>query len=344
MKIWETMLFGLKKNLMARVIGKRNRLNPFDFQRAEDYTLAGVDDPLVNNSYYFSAHDGALSFFARLGKRIDVEETWFVIWLDGKIYSLKQETFPAGASPVRIEKSEGNWTISYQGLLNDRDDVCFQATFRARHKALDFTSDMPAARMATGLANEKWNRALFAQLQTISGQCHYEQEGTLEGQLVLNGKAIGFQLPCVRDHSFGKRDWSYMNNHLWLMAVSASGQFNYSLVSYPAMTVLEVGNYRDGAGQHFMQQADLDFLRIDQGIVPGELSFRMKLDNQQTIPVTAKVLTGVTYHFQQGRYILHENIAEFTIDGRECRGILEIGFNSDSNRIFNQRDMRTIRR
>ena len=42
--------------------------------------------------------------------------------------------------------------------------------------------------------------------------------------------------------------------------------------------------------------------------------------------------------------ILHENVAEFIIDGRTCRGILEIGFNRDSHRYFNQRVLKDIRR
>jgi hypothetical protein len=198
--------------------------------------------------------------------------------------------------------------------------------------------------MATGIANEKWNKAFFEQLQNVSGQCHYEQEGVLEGQLTLNGKTVDFQLPCVRDHSFGKRDWNYMNNHLWLMAVSSDRQFNYSLVSYPVMSVLEVGNYRDEAGMHYLRQAGLDFHEINKGTIPQELSLNVLLDNGQKISVLAKKITGVTYHFQDGQYILHENIAEFVIDGNSCRGILEIGFNRDSSRYFNQRNLNSIKR
>ena len=135
-----------------------------------------------------------------------------------------------------------------------------------------------------------------------------------------------------------------MNNHLWLMAVSSSRQLNYSFVSYPVMSALEVGNYRNETGMHYLMQADLDFHKINQGVIPQELSLNVKLDNGQTIQVAAKVLAGVTYHFQDGQYILHENIAEFSIDGNVCRGILEIGFNRDSSRYFNQRDLNSIKR
>ena len=338
------MFFNLKRKLMSRAIDKRNRQNPFDYQKAENFSLDGVEDPWINNSYYFSAHNEKMSVFVRLGRRVNAEETWFAVYLDGILYSLRQEFFPQGQSPIVVEKAGEDWSIAYQGTLNDHDEILFQAKFVAKQNPVDFTSNMPAARMATGMANEKWSRAFFEELQNISGQCHYEQEGVLEGQLTLNGKTVDFQLPCVRDHSFGKRDWNYMNNHLWLMAVSSDRQFNYSLVSYPVMSVLEVGNYRDEAGMHYLRQADLDFHEINKGTIPQELSLNVLLDNGRKISVLAKKITGVTYHFQDGQYILHENIAEFVIDGNVCRGILEIGFNRDSSRYFNQRNLNSIKR
>lgn len=338
------MFYCLKKKIMCKALDKRNKQHPFDYQHAENFSLEGEKDPLINNSYYFSAHDENMSFFARLGKRINMDETWFAVYLEGKTYSLRQEFFTSGNSPVVIEKTDGNWVISYQGTLNEHDEIDFHATYIASQKPIDFTSDMPAERMAIGIANEKWNKAFFKQLQNVSGQCHYEQEGVLEGQMTLNGKTIDFKLPCMRDHSFGKRDWNYMNNHLWLMAVSSSRQFNYSLVSYPVISALEVGNYRDEAGMHYLTQADLDFRQINKGAVPHELSFQVQLDNSRRIHVAAKVLAGVSYHFQDGQYVLHENIAEFLIDGKACRGIFEIGFNSNRNRYFNQRKLENIKR
>ena len=91
------MFFTLKKKLMCRAIEKRNRQHPFDYAAAENYTLAPDAGPLVNNSYYFSAHDEKMSLFARLGKRVHQDETWFALYLDGQLYSLKQELFPVGA-------------------------------------------------------------------------------------------------------------------------------------------------------------------------------------------------------------------------------------------------------
>jgi len=105
-----------------------------------------------------------------------------------------------------------------------------------------------------------------------------------------------------------------------------------------------VGHYRNGDDMHYMSKANLNLREINQGKVPSGLKFEMILDNGRVIDVEAKVLTGVTYHFQGGQYILHENVAEFRIDGNVCRGILEIGFNKDQSRYFNQRDLKNIKR
>ena len=338
------MFFKLKRELIQKGLEKRNREKPFDYDYAESFSLEGVTDPLVNNSYYFSAHSEGMSFYARVGKRVNMDETWFAIYLEGKMYSLPVEIFPAGESPVKVAKEADTWALSFKGRLNDSDEADFTAAFVPKYGPIDFTSNMPAVRMATGIANEKWSRELFSGLQNVSGQCHYEQEGTLKGELTLNGAKMSFELPCVRDHSFGKRDWNYMNNHLWLMAVSEENQFNYSLVSYPVISALEVGNCRDAAGMHYMLEADLNLEDVGRGEVPEKLSFNVKLDNGKTIRVEARKLSGITYRFKEGQYVLIENIADFTIDGKTCRGILEIGFNRDNSRFFNRRDLKEIRR
>ena len=40
----------------------------------------------------------------------------------------------------------------------------------------------------------------------------------------------------------------------------------------------------------------------------------------------------------------YDEIVEFTIDGKTCRGILEIGFNANEKRYFNQRNLKEINR
>ena len=125
---------------MCHALAKRNKQKPFDYHYAENFSLEGETDAMLNNSYYFSAHDEKMSVFARLGKRVHSEETWFAVYTDGKIYTLQQEYFPVGASPIHVGKNGENWTVTYQGKLNETDEACLHATFVGKQKPIDFTS------------------------------------------------------------------------------------------------------------------------------------------------------------------------------------------------------------
>ena len=342
------MFYKLKTKLIEKNIAKKNSANPFDYEKAESYELSADADRWINNSYYFSAHEGKNSFFCRLGLRINQIETWFVI-LDGKDkYALKEELFEVGKSPLKVNKENDDWLIAFEGnvLHNDKEvvNLKFVGRFKSTKRYLDFTSDMPPIRMAKAIAQEKWNKTFFKELENVSGQTHYEQVGNLNISYEVKDNKKEFILPCVRDHSFGKRDWSYMNNHLWLMAVSSKGQFNYSLVSYPAITVLEVGNYINEDKTNYLISSDLDFNKIATGENVKDISLNVKLDNEEVIKVVANVVDTNVYHFQDDEYILIENIATYKINNETYKGILEIGFNSDKSRIFNGRNIGKFKR
>ena len=83
---------------------------------------------------------------------------------------------------------------------------------------------------------------------------------------------------------------------------------------------------------------------INKGEIPHSLSFEIELDNKEVKKVEVKYLTGISYHFSNNQYTLHENIAEFDIGGVKYRGILEIGFNEDKSRYFNGRNTKEINR
>ena len=87
------MFYSLKKTIICKSINKRVKQHPFDYHYAESFSLEGEEDPLINNSYYFSAHDENMSFFARLGKRVNADETWFAeAQQKGYNKQIKQET------------------------------------------------------------------------------------------------------------------------------------------------------------------------------------------------------------------------------------------------------------
>lgn len=334
---------------MKKMIEKKKKNKPFDYQAGETFALTGKEDDTVNNSYYFSAHDTKSdeSLYCRLGVRNCHSEVWFYYAKDGKRYVCKTLLFPDNP-PLKVwREGEDTWKVAFDGDLTDKDGqikkAVFLGTFTSTQPPIDFFSDMPSVRTAKAMAAEKWNKAFFAEMQN-NNQVHYEQTGVLQGVLKIGNEVdVQISLPCVRDHSYGKRDWNYMNNHLWLMAVNETSQLNFSMVSYPTMT-LEVGNFKPSdKPMAYVLQATYNRKKMAQGNVPQTLSIVLTLDNKTQITVGVEKTDEEVYSFQNGEYCLIEGIASFSIDGVSYRGIFEMGFNQDKNRWFNGKDIRKLK-
>ena len=342
------MCYKLKTRFMKNMIAKKQKAQPFDFEAGEQFTLQQDDDATINNSYYFSAHSVKTkeSLYVRLGIRNCHSEVWFFYSNAHDRYVLKN-MLHQDRVPLKVFRTEKGWRIQYEGELTRGDGQAVSAEFDGEYTSnqapVDFFGDMPPVRMAKAMAGEKWTKAFFAEVQS-NNQVHYEQTGRLLGTLKIDGEVHNIDLPCVRDHSFGKRDWNYMNNHLWLMAVNETSQLNFSMVSYPAMTLLEVGNFKAAnKPMAYMLEASYERSAIASGSIPESMTLTLALDNQHKIDVAVETTDEETYLFQNGDYRLIEGIAEFTIDGEKYRGILEVGFNQDTSRFFNGKQIRKLK-
>lgn len=340
-------MYALKKVFMTKMIQKKQAKKPFDYEAGENYRLPADADNTVNNSYYFSAHDpiSGISFYVRLGGRNCHSEVWFY-FADGENSYVLTEMLYKENAPLKVCRVEKGWQVEYSGDALDKSGkrvkVELKGLFVSSETAIDFFSHMPAVRTATAMAQEKWNKTFFNEVQK-NNQVHYEQLGRFEFKIVIDGKPAEYALPCVRDHSFGKRDWNYMNNHLWLMAVSSNEQLNFSMVSYPAMSILEVGNFKAADKMKFIVKADYDRNVVAKGVNPDNLSLVLTLDDGATLEVKIEKTDEQTYLFQDGEYRLIEGIANFTINGKDFRGILEIGFNGNKERWFNGKSIQKLK-
>ncbi|MCH5163652.1 MAG: hypothetical protein J1F36_01400 [Clostridiales bacterium] len=340
------MGYKLKTLFMKKMIAKKQKNNPFDYEAGENYALSNNDDWSINNSYYFSAHGAKESLYCRLGIRNCHSEVWFYYSDGSELYVLKDMLFK-GDVPLNVHRTALGWKVEYKGQLTKKDGLNVSAEFEGEYSSseppVDFFSHMPPIRTAKAMAGEKWSKEFFAEVQS-NNQVHYEQTGRLVGLLKIEDKIHKIDLPCVRDHSYGKRDWNYMNNHLWLMAVNETSQFNFSMVSYPAMTLLEVGNFkRANKPMAFMIDASYDRSAVITGSAPNNLNLTIILNDKSKINVVINKTDEDAYLFQNGDYCLIEGIAQFTIGNEKYRGILEVGFNKDKNRIFNGKDLRKIK-
>jgi hypothetical protein len=337
-----SLIKNIKKRLVISSMQKAKK-KPHDLLYLENYQLP--ETPLDNetNSYYFSAHtlDG-VSLYTRVAYRGDgTTEVWFVYHLNDKhLYRLTKSVYKKGENlPIILKCVEPTkvWEITFSSIVFDETtskDVAIDmsARFVATSPIFDFTYDIDPTQIASALAEEKWDKA-FKENKDKNQQVHYEQMGEMTLKISIQGALKTFTAPCIRDHSFGTRDWGYMNQHVWLMALISKTQcLNLSMVSYPHMTHLQTGYY----------ETDHKFINISKattmreitlnGDVPDHFFYTIDLPTNEQFEIYATKDTRVTYEFDNGNYVIQEGTGTFLINGEKARGIMEFGYNKDQER------------
>ncbi len=335
------IFYPLKKALILRNLEKRRRLNPFNTEKAELYTMPKGADDNQNNSYYFSCHsaDGTSLLIRHAQRGSKSVEVWFA-YRDaaGRAVISGKQLYPAGEAPaaVRCIEPGSKWVFSYDGeaqalYTGEPVRVKLDAAFDASGRIFEFGHDVDARVMADAIAKEKWTRAYFAELQG-NDQVHYEQPGRATGTLSLNGKETTIDLPAMRDHSFGKRDWGYMNKHFWLMALLEDGrQLNANMVSYPVLKLM-TGYYEDNGQVTGVEQARITEKVVKPHEVPDAFTFDVRLVDGRTLRVECRCEEVFPFPFADGAYTIYEGVGAFELDGIRGRGILEFGWNGDVSR------------
>ena len=335
------IFYPLKKALILRSLEKRRSAHPFNAEMAEAYSISQNADDSQNNSYYFSCHDAAgMSLLIRHAQRGTKSiEVWFAYCdASGRAVMSGKQLYTAEEAPAGVKCIEPGkkWAFSYDGEAQELHGgqpvrVKLNAVFDAMGGIFEFGHDVDARVMAEAIAKEKWSRAYFEELRA-NDQVHYEQPGRATGTLSLNGELIAFDLPAMRDHSFGKRDWGYMNKHFWLMALLEDGsQLNANMVSYPVLKLM-TGYYEDGEKVTSVAEAHILEDVVKPHEVPKAFTFDVKLTDGDALSVKCRREEIFPFPFADGAYTIYEGVGTFELDGVKGRGILEFGWNGDVSR------------
>lgn len=330
----------LKEKLFCRILDKRKKKNPFDETAAELYQTPPDADEFHNNSYYFSCHDMAgNSLLLRHALRgTNTTETWLAYKdASGNSYINAQQLFvkeKATSSVECIEPSE-TWGFGFTGKLINMQtgkecDAVIKGEFNASGAIFEFGTHLDSRVMAKAIAKEKWSKEFFGALQE-NNQVHYEQPGKAIISITIDGSSTELRTPAMRDHSFGKRDWKYMNKHFWLMGLFEDGShLNANMVSYPAVKRLETGYMVSGDTTVCVEEAKLEGEMPTSG-VPKEFTYSAKLLGGKELKARCK--HEVTFEFPFGGYTIYEGIGSFELNGKKGRGVLEFGYNDDPKRV-----------
>ncbi|KAA6326194.1 MAG: hypothetical protein EZS28_053983, partial [Streblomastix strix] len=158
--------------------------------------------------------------------------------------------------------------------------------------------------LAKPLSIAKWTKEFFSNLQEKT-QVHYEQLGTSDLKITIDDKVTELKLPTIRDHSYGQRDWNYMNNHLWLMAlISEDESLNLNMVSYPHMEHLLTGYYENNDGFVNIEPiTNISNIPLTN-MTPMKLEYEVTLKNKQVYKITAVKELELVFNLGNNTYKL----------------------------------------
>jgi len=334
----------LKEKLILSYLEHKKRKEPFDASAAELYELPQDADINMNNSHFFTASNvSGETLSIRLGMRNDSDFEIFVLYrsADGRFFTHEKDCYAPSQCPVRFECREiaEKWHISFKGkLLNVETSESLDATidvdFTAQYPIYDFLyhADIFTG-MVRAIAREKWNKAFF-EAAGKNNQRHYEQAGRLCGSVAIAGERFVIDLCCVRDHSFGRREWNLMNDHIWFLGVTENDKvLSFSIVNYPAMKRIFSG-YTNIFEDRMETLRDYEILEYNHnnGSGPDLMKLRCHYSQGRFLDVTIKRDCNVKCLFGDGCYSFQEGLGAFDISGVPGRGTIEYGFNRDGSR------------
>ncbi|MCF0117003.1 MAG: hypothetical protein HUJ61_03015 [Bacilli bacterium] len=337
------IFYPFKKLIIVKNYQKKKKANPYNAYLSDSFSLKGDEPPLFNNSYFYSCYDvdSHFSLAIRLGVRnLDTYEAMLLLVHKDKFYYLEPTEFDKNICPLKTSYDEDTHLFSFEfnGELtnNNKETVNFNLNgiFYSRLEAFDFFFHSNAKCMAKAFAHQKWTNEFFDKVKAMD-QVHQEQSGRIKGSLKINGESFDFDYPGIRDHSYGNRDWNYMDNHIWLLATNKEGKiFNFSFVNYPHLrNICVCYNDIDSDNNQEIASYNISSFDFNNGNGPDIFKFCAKYGKKK-YHIEVKRNNDYVQHIDFGNksYFFKEGLGEFIINGEPFYGSIEYGFNYDKSR------------
>jgi len=279
-----------------------------------------VEDPNEHwsDSLYFFGHDNDTStcFLTRIGILANQPGATAILlaWLDGKpaygYYRAIEELPPGdwdvttvGGLTYRMLASQQGWSIK----LDDGDDQMF-VEFDGFTPCFNYSDNAAALPKAVA-----WG--------------HYEQSGTMRGDIRLGGHSIAFNGVSQRDHSWGFRQWDGVREWHWVSGVFGTRRsFNLFQVVDAAGGVTANGYVFDGGTVHPIVRADR---RTKEGEerVPESYELTLEVEGGGSFEFIAE-RSQPAVPLRPGTTVLQEAPMRIVSGGLDGVGIYELLFNN----------------
>ena len=115
-------------------------------------------------------------------------------------------------------------------------------------------------------------------------------------------------------------------------------------MSLEKLTALEFGNFIfDGQQMLCVKSADYDRALLSRGNAPGDLELSLHLEDGRSVSVKAQPRVVSERSLSEGLYTVYECASDFVIDGEKYCGFVELGFNREPTRWFNEKKIKDLK-
>ncbi len=160
---------------------------------------------------------------------------------------------------------------------------------------------------------------------------HYEQSGTVRGELMTADRRLVFDGVGQRDHSWGWRDWSGVREWHWVTGLFGTERaFNLFQVVDAAGSVSANGYVLDNGATHPIVRADRR-TRESEGRVPEGYELSLEVAGGTRFEFSAE-RSHAALPLQPGTTTVQEAPMRLASEGRAGVGIYELLFNEPDSR------------
>ncbi len=344
------------KNALAILMVKSGMKNRPEWQSA---SLAdgrvpvpeGVDEANYNDSFVFQGADADGNvILARLGLRGGGREAEVWMWgafggerfaNDERSVLLTSDADPddIAAAGLRFELiTEGEWRLTYTGSLNGKPAEV-NLSWKADAAMYCSADHMDPKGTALAMAEMPWSREYFERIRSEK-QVRIEQGGLLRGTFKVDGKTFNVDMRGIRDHSWGKRDWTFLNRYLWtVLALDEETEIAGIKVKYLAVSPVDYGDsfkrlasgWIAGSKEVLPVSFTSDLLDIGgDGVIPGRFTLKFRVPGSQLL--TLKVerrQPEMPWMVQGDGFEINEAWCGVTLNGVKGVGLSEFGYAAD---------------
>ncbi|NVM30149.1 MAG: hypothetical protein HWN65_14995 [Candidatus Helarchaeota archaeon] len=278
--------------------------------------------PNWNESWYFNFISKEISCITRISFK-PAEQTsriLCVLLLDDKPVDTYIDQIKIEGLPDVIGNKRCNYTLiephkKWHVEFRDRKyELSFDCL--ARFKPFDYFEGRRMEEFSTD----------YLDLLDTAAQRHYEQGCISKGTLLKKktGESIDFELLGHRDHSWGIRDWVYIDRWNWISAQFEDRTVNIARVEVKGHLIIG-GFISTKEGNKRVIDVKVDTETKEDGKTPVSSTFTITDQDDQITKVVSK--TRFSIHLPQptekGITEVFEQIVDFDLDGMKGEGISE---------------------